>query len=65
MASFDRQTAPLSAQISVDEAPLVGIPVVDHRALQLDVWKLRRELARRPPRRWQPQPCDAGDWAHG
>ena len=46
-------------------AALASIAIVDHRARQLDLWKLRRELARRPPRRWQPQPCDAGDWAHG
>lgn len=61
MAGFARQTAPLSARISVDEAPLVGVPIVDHRALQIDYWKLRRELSRRPQRHYQPQPCDAWD----
>ena len=60
--------APLDCAAGADRpggAALASIVIVDHRALQLDLWKLRRELARRPPRRWQPQPCDAGDLAHG
>jgi len=32
----------------VASAHLVGVPIVEHRALRLDYWKLRREQARRP-----------------
>ena len=54
---------PATTTINSDptKAPIVGIPIVDHRALQLDYWKLHRELARRPPRRYQPQPIDSWD----
>ena len=49
---------------TVASAPVVGKPINKHRGLQFDPWKLRRELARRPPRRWQLQPTDAWDAAH-
>lgn len=43
-------------------APVVGVPIVDHRVLQFENCKLRRELARQPRRRHEkPQPTDAWD----
>lgn len=46
-------------------ALVVGVPIVDQRALQIDHYKLSLELARRPRRRYQPQPDDSWGLAHG
>ena len=66
-AGSDRGGVPILGN-NATPAPIVGVPIVEHRALQMDLWrhsraleKLRRELASRPPRRYQPQPDDSWD----